>query len=144
MFNLDRMETLSKRFDEIEAELAHSGGTFDQARFTSLVKERSGAEPTVVAYRAYKRVLADIDSNDRLLEDKSDAEFHAMAEEEARELRERKRELEAELTELMLPRDPNDTRTSSSRFGRGPAATKRGFSPRSSPACTRVTPKVSR
>jgi len=110
MFNLDRMETLSKRFDEIEAELAHSGGTFDQARFTSLVKERSGAEPTVVAYRAYKRVLADIESNERLLEDKSDAEFHAMAEEEARELRERKRELEAELTELMLPRDPNDTK----------------------------------
>jgi hypothetical protein len=32
MFNLDRLETLSKRFDEIEAELANSGGAFDQAR----------------------------------------------------------------------------------------------------------------
>ncbi len=110
MFNLDRLETLSKRFDEIEAELANSGGAFDQARFTSLVKERSANEPTVVAYRAYRKVLAEIASNDELLADKSDPEMHAMAEDEARALRERKHELEAELTELMLPRDPNDTK----------------------------------
>ncbi|MBD5635285.1 MAG: PCRF domain-containing protein, partial [Candidatus Eremiobacteraeota bacterium] len=110
MFNLDRLETLLKRFDEIEAELAHSGGTFDQARFTSLVKERSANEPTVVAYRAYKKAIADLASNEALLADKSDPELHEMAEEEARALRERKAELEAELTELMLPRDPNDSK----------------------------------
>jgi peptide chain release factor 1 len=110
MFNLDRLETLSKRFDEIEAELANSGGTFDQVRFTSLVKERSANEPTVAAYRAYKKLLADVADNDALLLDKSDPELHEMAEEEAKTLRERRRELEAELTELMLPRDPNDTK----------------------------------
>jgi protein subunit release factor A len=110
IFNLDRLETLSKRFDEIEAELVNSGGAFDQARFTSLVKERSANEPTVVAYRAYRKLLADIASNEELLADKSDPEMHDMAEDEARALRERKHELEAELTELMLPRDPNDTK----------------------------------
>jgi peptide chain release factor 1 len=108
IFNFDRLATLSKRFDEIEAELAHSGGTFDQARFTALVKERAANEPTVIAYRALLKLLAEIASNDDLLADKSDPELHEMAEEEARALRERKRELEAELTELMLPRDPND------------------------------------
>jgi len=110
MFNLDRLETLSKRFDEIEANLAHSGGAFDQARFTALVKERAAIEETVAASRAYKKLLADIVENDLLLEDKSDSELHALAEEEMRDLRERRRELEARLTELMLPRDPNDTK----------------------------------
>ncbi len=110
MFNLDRLETLSKRFDEIEAALAHTGGDFDQARFTALVKERAANEPTVVAYRAYKKLLAEIAANDELLADKSDPELHEMAQDEVRDLRERRRALEAELTELMLPRDPNDGR----------------------------------
>jgi peptide chain release factor 1 len=108
MFKLDRLETLSKRFDEIEAELANPGETFDQARFTALVKERSANEETVNAYRAYKKLLAEIADNEALLADKSDADMHELAEEEAKALRERRRELEANLTELMLPRDPND------------------------------------
>jgi peptide chain release factor 1 len=108
MFKLDRLETLSKRFDEIEAELANPGETFDQARFTALVKERSANEETVNAYRAYKKLLADVVDNEALLADKSDPEMHDLAEEEAKTLRERRRELEANLTELMLPRDPND------------------------------------
>jgi protein subunit release factor A len=64
MFNLDRLETLSKRFDEIEAELANSGGAFDQARFTALVKERAANEPTVASYRSYRKLLAEIASNE--------------------------------------------------------------------------------
>jgi len=108
MFNLDRLETLSKRFDEIEADLANPGETFDQTRFTTLVKERAATEETVAAYRAYKKLLAEIAQNEALLADKSDPDMRELAEEEAKALRERRRELEAELTELMLPRDPND------------------------------------
>jgi peptide chain release factor 1 len=107
-FNLDRLETLSKRFDEIEAELANSGGTFDQARYTALVKERSASEETVGAYREYRKLLGDIVANDALLTDKSDPELHELAEEEASGLRARRSELESRLTELMLPRDPSD------------------------------------
>jgi peptide chain release factor 1 len=110
MFKLDRLETLSKRFDEIEAELANPGETFDQGRFTALVKERAANEETVTAYRAYKKLLADIADNEALLGDKSDPELHQLAEEEAKTLRERRVELEAALTELMLPRDPNDAK----------------------------------
>jgi len=108
VFNLDRLESLLRRFDEIEASLASVGGTFDQARFTVLVKERSANEPIVVAYRSYKRLLAEIIENDTLASDRSDPELRALAEEEAPALVVRRRGLEAELTELMLPRDPND------------------------------------
>jgi len=109
-FNLERLDMLSNRFDEIEAELAAVGGAFDQARFTKLVKERAALEDTVTAYRAYKKLQAEIAANETLLADKGDPEMHELAEEEARALRARRGELEAGLTELMLPRDPNDTK----------------------------------
>jgi peptide chain release factor 1 len=106
----DRLETLSKRFDEIDAALADPSGGFDQARFTALMKERAAVEPTVAAYRAYAALLHEIAGNDALRADKSDPELAAMAEDEAHALRERRVELEAQLQELMLPRDPNDAK----------------------------------
>jgi peptide chain release factor 1 len=105
--NTDRLEALSKRFDEIEAGLAEVGASFDQGRLIALSRERSTLEPTVQVYRAYRDVVRETAENDKLLTDRTDAEMHALAEEEATRLHARRQELEAELTELLLPRDPN-------------------------------------
>ncbi len=109
MHNYNRLETTARRFDEIERELAHPGETFDQVRFTALVKERSAIEETVATFRAFRKLLDEIDSNERLRTD-GDPQIRELAEEEAKELRDRQRDLEAQLTELMLPRDPNDAK----------------------------------
>ena len=106
----DRLETLSKKFDEIEAGLAHPSGDFDQDRFTALVKERAAIEETVATFRAYKALLAEIGANEELLSDRSDPEMAELAQDEAKALRARRKELEEQLQELMLPRDPNDTK----------------------------------
>jgi peptide chain release factor 1 len=98
---------MSRRFDEIEAELAHPSGAFDQARYTALLKERSQLEPTVAAYRALCKAQADAATSERLAAD-SDGEMRELAEDDVRVLRERERELAAELAALLLPRDPND------------------------------------
>jgi peptide chain release factor 1 len=108
MINTERLETLSRRFDEIEASLAGMGGTFDQARFLALTKERAAIQPTVAAYREYRGSLAETAANDKLLADHSDPDMHALAEEEGATLRARVREQEERLTELLLPRDPSD------------------------------------
>ena len=104
----DRLETLSQRFDEIEAALANPGDAFDQARFTALMKERSQIEETVAAYRAVRDLLRDIAANEALAADAGDPELAAMAQEELENLRARRKPLEERLQELMLPRDPND------------------------------------
>ena len=106
----DRLETLSQRFDEIEAALANPGEAFDQSRFTGLMKERSQIEDTVIAYRAVRDLLREIAANEALAADAGDPELAAMAEEELENLRARRKPLEERLQELMLPRDPNDTK----------------------------------
>ncbi len=104
----DRLDTIAKRFDEIEAELAHPSGEFDQARFTALVKERAAIEETVSVYRQFKKTLDEIAANEELLKDRSDAELHELAQEEAKTLRERRTQLEEQLQMLMIPKDPDD------------------------------------
>ena len=110
MLNLDRLETLSKRFDEIDAALAGLAGGYDQERVIALSKERATLEPTVDAYREYRRVAQEIAGNDALLADRADEEMHALAVEEGERLERQRGEIEARLTELLLPRDPNDTK----------------------------------
>ncbi len=104
----ERLETIAKRFDEIEAELAHPAGAFDQARYTALVKERSTLADTVAAYRDYTKTLAEIGANEQLLKNRADPELHALAEEEAQSLHERLKELAQRLQALMVPKDPDD------------------------------------
>jgi peptide chain release factor 1 len=104
----DRLESMAKRFDEIEAELAHPAGQFDQARYTALVKERAALEETSNVYREYKKTLDEIAANEQLLKDRSDEQMHELAEEEALLLRQRRAALEAQLQQLLIPKDPDD------------------------------------
>ncbi|MHB8461683.1 MAG: peptide chain release factor 1 [Vulcanimicrobiaceae bacterium] len=104
---LERLETTARRFDEIEAELGNPSGGFDQARFTSLAKERSQLEPTVGAYRAFRKISDEQRANATLLNEE-DPELRAMAEEEAKSLATQRERLEEDLRVLMLPRDPDD------------------------------------
>ncbi|MDE2481872.1 MAG: peptide chain release factor 1 [bacterium] len=105
---LARLDTMVRRFDEIEAELANPQGGFDQARFTALVKERAQMEETVAAYRRYRKTLDELAANDALQRETSDPELRELAEEEAKELRERREQLQSDLQMLMIPKDPDD------------------------------------
>ena len=106
----ERLDQMIRRFDEIDASLADTSRPFDQERYTALVKERASLVEPVDAYLAYKKLVAEIAANDALLADRSDPELHALAEDEAKSLRARHKELEERLQELMIPTDPNDTK----------------------------------
>ena len=105
----ERLDTIVRRFDEIEAELANPAGGFDQERFTSLVKERAALEATVRVYRELRALLAELEANDRLIAQTSeDPEMRELAEDEGKSLRARRVALDAELKLLMIPKDPDD------------------------------------
>jgi peptide chain release factor 1 len=93
---------MARRFDEIDAQLANPSGTFDQSRYTALVKERAQLEAPVQTYRQICRAREQIVSNEELLA-QSDGELRELAQEENANLRERVAGLEAELAALMTP-----------------------------------------
>ena len=103
----ERLDTMARRFDEIEAELAHPAGEFDQTKYTALVKERAQLEAPVETYRRLSKTREEMEASARLARE-SDGEMRELAEEEAQSLRERLETLEGELQQLMIPRDPND------------------------------------
>jgi peptide chain release factor 1 len=100
---------MARRFDEIDAQLANPSGAFDQSRYTALVKERAQLEAPVQTYRSLSAVRAQIEANEALAR-QSDGELRELANEENAALRLRADELEAELSRLMVPRDPNDAK----------------------------------
>jgi peptide chain release factor 1 len=104
-----RLETMARRFDEIETELAHPAGAFDQARYTALLKERAQLEAPVEAFRRLSKIEAEIVANEGLARE-SEGELRELAEQETRDLRARAERLEGDLAQLMVPRDPNDDR----------------------------------
>ena len=98
---------MARRFDEIDAQLANPSGSFDQTRYTTLVKERAQLEATVQVYRQLSHARELIEANDELIA-QGDRELRELAQEENASLRERIAELDAELAQLMIPRDPDD------------------------------------
>ncbi len=104
-----RLDSMARRFDEIEVQLANLGGTFDQTRYTALVKERAQLEAPVETYRRLTQTQAQISANESLVRE-SDVDLRQLAEEENEGLREHASQLESALRRLMMPRDPNDAR----------------------------------
>ncbi len=106
----DKLESVVERFDEIEAALATTEIACDPVRSMPMMRERAGMEETVLCYREWRRVLADLEGAEILMRDESDQEMRALAREEMVALGQRRDELETRLRELMVPRDPRDDR----------------------------------
>ena len=102
-----RLEATTKRFLEIEEELASPDIENDIAKLTSLSKERASLEDAYEAYKKYRKMeeeyqeaLASIDSGD--------PELSELMKEEKKRLETEMASLETNLKSELLPADPND------------------------------------
>ena len=101
------LEGVEERFQEIENLLGDPDIIKDQATYQKHVREHAELNKIVTVYRAYKKILADIEESQALLHD-GDADIKELAREELAELRRREDELEQDLRLRLLPKDPND------------------------------------
>src|SRR5437868_14482267 len=106
---IDRLETLAKRYDELEA-LLSQGAAKNPREFARLAKERSGIEAVVARFRDWQRLQQDAAEAEKLAED-SDPEMRELGRSELGPLRERLQALEADLKRLLVPRDARDERS---------------------------------
>jgi len=103
----DKLETIVHRYESLEQELAVPGG--DYQRYATLGKEKSELEPLVRAYRAWGTVEDQLAEARQLL-GSDDPEVRALAEAEVAELAPKRGDLELEIRNLLLPKDPRGDR----------------------------------
>ena len=82
----------------------------DMKHFSKLSKEYKDLEKIVIKYDEYKKVLDGIKSAKSLLETEKDEEFREMAKMELDDLNPKKKRFEEELKQLLIPKDPNDSK----------------------------------
>ena len=104
---LAKLESLETRYLELEKSLAEPDVFTDQDRYRKLTKAHADLKPVVDLFRAYRDALDQLQGN-RELENDSDPEIRAMAQDEIRDLQERLETMETDLKVLLLPQDPMD------------------------------------
>ncbi|HXU72476.1 MAG TPA: peptide chain release factor 1 [Polyangia bacterium] len=103
----DKLEAVEKRYQDLEGLLADPDVIGKRAEFQKLSKERADIVEIVETFRELKKVVAELDANKPLLEEK-DPEMKAMAREESARLGAEQTRLEEKLKVLLLPKDKND------------------------------------
>ncbi|KAF0285261.1 peptide chain release factor 1 [Spiribacter sp. SSL99] len=104
-----KLQSLLERHEEIEQLLADPEVIGDNREFTRLSQEYSRLEPLAATLTAFESAETDLAHAEELAEDGDEA-MRALAEEEIATARRRLESLERDLTLLMIPEDPNDTR----------------------------------
>jgi peptide chain release factor 1 len=107
---LSKLEELSRRYGELDLELAKPEVLSDPERLRKLAKERADLDDVMKAYREITRVNEEIADLEEIVKEDEDPELVGMAREDLAGLRDRRDELEKELNILLLPKDPNDSR----------------------------------
>ena len=103
------LEKLQEKFRDLTRSLSDPALASDPQKIRKIAKQRAELEPVVKKFEVYKKVLKDIEGSEELLSDSSaDADLKALAEEELKELEEKKETLREELRILLLPKDPLD------------------------------------
>lgn len=106
----DKLEALKERFNEVSQQIMQPEVISDVKRYTKLSKEYKDLEKIVEQYDIYTRLLANIAEAKELIATEKDEELREMAKEELAELVPQQPVLEALIKELLIPKDPNDSR----------------------------------
>ena len=104
---IDKLDALKARFDQVGVALTNPEIIGNQKEFGRLSKEYKSLEKVIQPYEQYKRVLTDFDFVKASLNDKDD-DMRELAKMEFPSLEEKKEELEKLLTQLLIPKDPQD------------------------------------
>lgn len=105
---LDKLEAIKHRWEDIANQLADPSVMSDMKRYKQLSKDYKDLEPIVQAFHKYKYLTENIESNKELLRTEKDPEFRELAKTDLDELETQLAELEEELKQLLIPKDPED------------------------------------
>ena len=104
---IDRLETIQKRYDEINEILMDPSIANDVKKMTEVTKEQASLENVYNLYQDYKRTRDGIEEAKELLKE-NDEDIVEMAKMELEELEPKFEALEKQIQIELIPKDPND------------------------------------
>lgn len=107
---IDKLEALKERFEEVGQLIVQPDAMADMASYTKLTKEYKELEKVVEKYGQYKTTLSNLQETRDILENEKDTELRELAKTELEELVPTRNQLEEDLKNLLIPKDPNDSK----------------------------------
>jgi peptide chain release factor 1 len=105
---IEKLEEIKHRFEEVGQLIVQPDTVSDVKKFSQLSKEYRDLEKVVKKYDEYTNILGNLKQAKEVLEEEKDADLRDMAKQELDELAPKRDQLERELKELLMPKDPND------------------------------------
>ncbi|NJN40982.1 MAG: peptide chain release factor 1 [Flammeovirgaceae bacterium] len=105
---IDKLEEIKGRFEEVGQLIIQPDLVSDRKKFTLLSKEYKDLEKIVRKYDRFIVVLNNLKHAREVLEKEKDEELRELAKMELEELAPTREEMEQELKQLLMPKDPND------------------------------------
>src|SRR5919107_1193970 len=107
---LDKLEAINQRYENVNEELMQPDVMSDLKRYKALNKEYKELGKIVTEYRNYQGVLSNIENARQVISTEKDEDFRQMAKDELDELMPEQERLEDVIKDLLLPKDPNDSK----------------------------------
>ncbi|MEW5843163.1 MAG: peptide chain release factor 1 [Bacteroidota bacterium] len=107
----EKLKSIKEKYDKINEQLSDPKLVSDQQRYVSLNKERSDLTGLINAYNEYDYLVKNISGNQEIIDAGGDAELVEIAENELKELKEKKIEMEEKIKFLLIPKDPDDDKS---------------------------------
>jgi peptide chain release factor 1 len=107
---IEQLEAIRERFNEVAQLMTQPEVVSDIKKYKTISKEYKDLEKLVIQYKNYENILANIDSAKEVIATEKDEDFRDMAKAEMDELWPKKEEMEQLLKEMLIPKDPNDSK----------------------------------
>ena len=103
---LDKLQAIEERFEQLGQELLVVG--VDYKRAAEISKERTGLEPLIEKAKEYRQAVKSLEEAREIILNESDSELIALAKADVTELEPRINNLETDIKNLLVPKDPRD------------------------------------
>jgi peptide chain release factor 1 len=124
---VERIESLLKRREALEAELASPEVLGDPSKMEKLGREYNGIGKNVPTFKKYLDILKAIGEAEAIVKAESDADLLALAKEELSAYQNELPDLEQKIKLLLVPRDPNDLKNAVVELRAGTGGTEAGI-----------------
>lgn len=105
---LDRLESIEKRYEELNNLMAQPEVIADVERLQTLARERASIQDLVATYRKYKSTLKALQEMGVMMGEHLDDEMKALVQDELESLKARRDRLLQDIKLALLPKDPLD------------------------------------